>query len=306
MDYLKLSNPDNRDIINEFIKLMNNDEDLAIEYIHNLPSILLTKQIQRVKYKYYLIFNAILNGKDKFVLDMLEKKFIDPKIKEKERDENMFFFSLTHRRYELANALFDSGLFNPIEINKEGQEPLDYIEFENDVENDPKKDIKIELFIKILYYYIEKDIINDSFQTAVQYICDKQGLIEEIKDNLNNKKTLKINIKKFKEVINLNKPELFCSEPVNTEASNFVNVSGISNRNLKSNKKTTKAKEIKARKTVIAIPDNSENFDTNYYDTDEEIEFLLPKPRSYGGKKVQKKRKTVKKYKKNKSNKNLR
>jgi hypothetical protein len=304
MDYSNISDTNNRDIVSEFIKLMNNNEPLAIEYVENLAGILLTKEIQRPKQKYYLIFTAILNGKEDFVLNMVEQNFVDPNLKDKERNENLFFFSVTHRRFEMAVKLFDTGLFNPIEINNEGQEPLDYIEFENDVENDPKKEIKIVLLIKLLYYYIKKNDFNDSFQATVQYICDKPALIVEMKNILKKNKELKINVKKFIEIINLDNPQLFCSQPVNTESSNFVNVlDGSSIGTRRTRQKIRKAKVITP---VIAFRDNSDDFEMNDYDTDEEIEFMLPKRTTPGGKKIQKKGKTLKKYKKRKTNKNLR
>lgn len=296
MDYSKFSKINNINILKEFFDLITDDEKLAIGYMDNLLGILLSKEI--FKDKINLLFYSILHGKEKLVTKMIEKNVVDLN-KTDNNGENAFFYAVTHRQYNIAIKILDTGLCRVNQENKDGHEAIDYIKFDNVVKDDPKKNEKLELFIKLLNYYIENDNTSQTFQSTIDFICSKPELINALNNKLKTKKTMGINVEKFKQHINLDKPELLCAAPISAEVGDLVNdLNIVSDSDLTSLKK---AKLIKTRLPEIALPDTDEYFDENDYDSEEETEFLI-QPREYpGGKNKSKKIKRKNKTKKRKN-----
>ena len=284
-DYSKFGKKN--DIINEFRGFIDKNQDLAVGYMDNLLGILLSKEIGHDRNN--MLMYVIKYGKDKVAMHIIDKNVLNLN-HTNVNNENALLFAVMYGRYKVAIKILDTGLSNAAQQNKDGYEAIEYIEFD-DVENDPDKQEKIELLIKLLYYYIENDITtSDAFQKTIEYICSKPETIKLLKNKLKTKSIImSIDIEKFKQYINLDNPELFCSAPITTEASNLVNVLTIVSEPIVKSSSDLKAKIIKKKKPVNALPDTEEYFDENDYDSHEEEEFLLP-PRNYRGGKNKSKR----------------
>lgn len=281
-DYSKFGKKN--DIINEFRGFINTNQDLAVGYMDNLLGILLSKEIGYDRNN--MLMYVIKYGKDKVAMHIIDKNVLDLNHTNVD-NENALLLAVMYGRYKVAIKILDTGLSNAAQQNKDGYEAIEYIEFD-DVENDPDKKEKIELLIKLLYYYIENDITtSDAFQKTIEYICSKPEIIKSLNNKLKTKSIKKsIDIEKFKQYINLDKPKLFCSAPITAEVSNLVNVLPIVSEPIKTK---LKAKILKNKEPVIGVPDTEENFDVNEYSSDEEEEFLLP-PRNYHAGKSKSKR----------------
>ena len=316
MDYSQFSNTDN--LVQEFTLLIKRNEKLAIGYIDNLLGIFLSKKIDNIfedstNSKNFL-FYAIKYGRENLVLKIVKTNLIDPKITNANGD-NAVMYALTQEQYKIALELVNTGLFNLEHTNNKGKAAIDNIDFEDDIEsdpderddvnNDPNRDVKIELLLKLMNYYIENNITTyASFQDNIEYICSEPGLITELNKELENNKSMNINIEKFKEILDLDNPTSLCANPVNTEAGTFVNdLKIVEDANIitKTKKKPKRAKMIKNKPPVIAVRDTERYIDENEYDSDEEMSFLLP-PRKRLGAGKNKSRKSTKKSRKSKKN----
>lgn len=302
MDYSQFSNTDN--IVNEFTTLIRNDEKLAIGYMDNLLGILLSKKIYlknlknpSIKDSDNMLFYAIREGKEKLVLKIVDSGVIEPNFVN-DKGQNALFFATFHNQYKIAIKLLDTGFFDPEQTDKDGFVVIDIIEFHDNIDTEEQKNDKLELLIKLLDYYIKNNITsNQNFQETIDYICSEQILIYELNNKLKRKKSMNININRFKEFVNLDNPELLCAQPINAETGAFVNDLNVFS-NSEPNSNLLKAKNIKMRTPAIALPDTEEYFDENEYEPEEETEFLLPPRKRLGaGKNKSKKMKQQNKTK---------
>lgn len=290
MDYSKFSKTNN--IVTEFIDLVNIDQNLAVGYMDNLLGILLSKEIGNEHNN--ILMYAIKYGKEKVAMDIIDKNVLDLN-DTNVKNENAFLLAAIYGQYKVAIKILDSGMSNAAQKNKHGYEAIEYIKFDNGVKNDPKKNEKIELLIKLLNYYIENNItITEPFQSTIDFICNTPDLLEELKKTFEENKNLKINKKKFKQYIRLDKRNILCVEPVAAEAGDLItDLEIVSNVGSRRRKKPgdLKAKVINKKKPAIALPDTDDYFDENEYDSEEEEEFLIT-PRNYSaGKSKSKKNK---------------
>jgi len=302
MDYSRFSKTDN--IVNEFTTLIRNDEKLAIGYMDNLLGILLSKKIYSknpsIKDSDNMLFYAIREGKEKLVSKIVNSGVIEPNFVN-DKGQNALFFATFHNQYKIAIKLLDSGFFDPEQRDKDGYVVIEFIEFHDNIDTEEQKNDKLELLIKLLDYYIKNNITsNQNFQETIDYICSEQILIYELNNKLKRKKSMNININRFKEFVNLDNPELLCAQPINAETGAFVNDLNVFS-NSEPNSNLLKAKNIKMRTPAIALPDTEEYFDENEYEPEEETEFLLPPQKRVGGKNKSKKMKQQNKTKKQKN-----
>jgi len=318
MNFFKSSKIDSA--VKEFIELIKKDEDSAIEYLEKLDKRLLVPLLaHKVDATYIpsdnMLLYAIKQSKEKLVSKIVETNIIHPKYLNY-KGQNALFFAVYNREYKIAINLLNTGLYNPEEMDKNKHIIFEYVEHQYDeYAKEHKKndiDLLIEFFIKLLDYYIKNNITTTSnkiFQDMIDFICSYQELQQKIQRKLSiitkmkKNDPMKINVKKFKEIINLDNAK-FCDEPIMAEIINPDNdleifIEPESNKSkAKTNKSKAKtkakaktkksmspviAKLVTTEQPVIALPD-TENIDLNYHRND--IRFLLPKgysPRDYRG-----------------------
>jgi len=232
------------DTINEFIELIINDEDSAINYLDNVDKDLLEPLLTRKIDSRYcsniipcdnMLLYAIKQGKEKLVSKILDTNVIDPEYLN-EKKQNALFFAIYNYQYKIAVNLINTGLYNPEEIDYNEQIIFEYIEhhyhlFNNDNKNgknDNVIDLLLDFFIKLLDYYIKTDIIiksNTNFQDMIDFICSDEYLKTRIKQKLlkikkmKNNNPMKIDVDEFKKIISLHNKD-FCNDPIKSETIN--------------------------------------------------------------------------------------
>jgi hypothetical protein len=225
MDYSKFGNKENTSIMKEILELIHKNEDLAIEYMDNLLGIVLSKIIYKENVN--LLLHSIIHGKEKIVMNIIEKNIVDLNYRDR-YGENAFLIAVRANKYNIAIKIIDTKLCKLDQKNNEGREAIEYIKFGNDddvnydITKDPHKEKKLELLIKLLYYYIENNItITEPFQSTIEFICSTPDLLKELNKKFNKSKNLKINKNKFKQYIRLDEPNILCAEPVPAEAGDL-------------------------------------------------------------------------------------
>lgn len=290
MDYSKFGNKENTNIMKEILELIHKNEDLAIEYMDNLLGIVLSKII--FKENINLLMHSIIHGREKIAMNIIDKNIVDLNYRDN-IGENAFLVAVRRGQYNIAIKIIDTKLCKLDQKNNEGNEAIEYIKFVNGVKADPHKEKKLELLIKLLYYYIENNItITEPFQSTIDFICSTPDLLEELNETFEKNKNLKINKNKFKQYIRLDKRNILCAEPVAAEAGDLIhNLEIVSNVGSMRKTRDLKAKVINEKNPAIALPDSEDNFDENEYDSEEEEEFRI-RTRSYSaGKSKSKKNK---------------
>ena len=323
MSFFKSSEIDSA--VQTFIQLIQENEDSAIEYLDTIDKKLLVPLLaQKVESRYIpcdnMLLYAIKQGKEKLVSKILHTNIIDPKYLNRKR-QNALFFAIYNRQYKIAINLINTGLYSPEEMDTNEHIIFEYIEHHYDIykkeNNDNDIDLLICFFIKLLDYYIKNNITitsNEIFQDMIDFICSYDELKGKIKrklsiiKNMKKNNPMKINVNKFKEIINLDNIN-FCDQPILAETINEDNdleivIEPESNKSRaksrgKSNKSRAKSSKspviatvINTEPPVIAIRDTEDDIDLDYHRRDDR--FLLPKRRYPGGKINQK---NSKKYK---------
>ena len=223
IDYTQFSKTTN--LVNDFYKLVETDENLAIGFLDNLMGIFLSKTINQ--YNDNLLICAIRKSDEddeKVALKMIDTGLINLGYTNLHNETALYWAVVSHK-YNVAMKLLDSGLSNPLQISNTEQAAIDFIMFDDDDEDfddDPDKDIKIELLIKLMYNYIENDPTNSHFNTAIDNICKNRSLLVEMAKLFKSNKNLNIDKTKFKEYFNFENPNVTCAAPVSTEAGELV------------------------------------------------------------------------------------
>jgi hypothetical protein len=290
MDYTKFSKTNN--LVNDFYKLVETDENLAIGFLDNLMGIFLSKTINQ--YNDNLLICAIRKSDEddeKVALKIIDTGLIDLGYTNL-HNETALYWAIIHNKCNVAKKLLDSGLSNPLQVSSTQQAAIDFIMFDDDDEDfddDPDKDIKIELLIKLMYNYIENDPTNSHFNTAIDNICKNRILLVEMAKLFKSKKNLNIDKIKFKEYFNFENPKVTCAAPVSTEAGELVTDLQVVNEptieTTKSKGKQGKSNVLRAtqKKPLVqtyALPEE----ESYLYNDSEAIGELIPKRNRLGGK----------------------
>jgi hypothetical protein len=295
MDYSVINNK-NLNLVNEFRHLIDINEDLAIQYIDNILGVFLSKEPDNTGVN--MLMYAIIFKKEKLVNRMIEKNVVDLNHTTTNFGDNALMVSLKKKSYKIALKILDTGITNLAHINNEGEVALDFIKFEGDINKDPDKNEKLELMLKLLYFYIETDNTNSKLHETIDYICKQPGLIKKLKEKLTKKKSINIDINKFMDNVNLDDPKSMCSQPVN--ANSGVLVKGVEvvstpienqqESKSKTKKKELTAKNIKAKPLAIGIPETDDYIDEEH---DDETVYLMPRRSFSGGKRKTKRNKKI-------------
>lgn len=308
--------------VEEFIGLIQEDENSAIKYLDTIDKRLLLRLLaHKVDATYIpsdnMLLYAIKQGKEKLVSKIVKTNIIDPQYLNYKR-QNALFFAVYNREYKIAINLLNTGLYNPEEMDENEDIIFDYVklQYHEYVEERKENDINllINFFIKLLDYYIKKNITNTSnknFQYMIDFICSDQELQDKIQRKLviikkmKKNNPMKINVNEFKKIINLANTK-FCDEPIKAETIIPDNdleivVEPESNKSRAKSKAKSRAKSKKSRSPVtatlvtteqqiIALPVTEDNIESNDHRNDNI--FLLPKrysQRGYRGGKINQK-----------------
>lgn len=261
MDYTKFSKTNN--LVNDFYSLIKQDENLAVGFLDNLMGIFLSKKVNAHDDNVLIaVLRETGENKEKLALKIIDTGLVDLGYVNKD-NVDAFQWAISSNKYKVAMKLFDSGLCNPILVNSKNEAAIDYILFnDDDLNDDPYLDVKVELMIKILYHYIENDPASNNLNSAIEYICSYKELLDKIVTKLNSRKNLNIDKNKFKSSINF---DVICANPVAAEAGPLVTdvniVDNIDYNNKSKKKRNSKnAKSINPKPIALAFPDEHESF----------------------------------------------
>jgi hypothetical protein len=261
MDYTKFSKTNN--LVNDFYSLIKEDEKLAVGFLDNLMGIFLSKKVNAHDDNILIaVIRETGENKEKLALKIIDTGLVDLGYANKDNID-AFQWAISTNKYKVAMKLFDTGLCNPILVNSKNEAAIDYILFnDEDLNYDPYLDVKVELIIKLMYYYIENDPTSNNLNSAIEYICSYKELLDKIVKKLNSRKNLNIDKDKFKSSINF---DVICANPVAAEAGTMVTdinfVDNIDYNNKSKNKRISKnARSINPKPIALAFPDERESF----------------------------------------------
>lgn len=289
IDYTQFSKTTN--LVNDFYKLVETDENLAIGFLDNLMGIFLSKTINQ--YNDNLLICAIRKSDEddeKVALKMIDTGLINLGYTNL-HNETALYWAISHHKYNVAMKLIDTGLSNPLQISHTEQAAIDFIMFDDDDEDyddDLDKDIKIELLIKLMYNYIINDPTDIHLNTAIDNICKNNNVLVDIAKLLKSKKNLNIDKNKFKQYFNFENPNIICAKPIDTEAGELVTDLQVVNEptieTSKSKGKQGKSNVLRATQKNPLIQTYALPEENSYlYNDNEVVGELIPK-RMLGGK----------------------